>query len=238
MPSSTPSIVMSSYSSPGQVVEGVLRTLRASPCRSNILLPLLEKAREEELSQQTAVPNQVWIVCTSTDPAGKASIDFVLSCTQGPSKTYPIFIVPIMNCSTGTEYVRKRLAKMAHELFHKVQPGRVFSVFAPDVVTDIFCGEWAQLTGIGLAHNPVYYHAWFMRCTPASLKPSARPGLIGCQSRLATAEDASLVGDLCYQFALDSVSIPFCSLDVILRYLNDSLHSYSLNGKLGRRQTF
>lgn len=218
MPSPTQSYDVNVYRRASDVPDDVLKTLCDSPISGNIILPHLEQSRVGG----THPDGQVWIVCATTDSTSSiSSVDFILSCTDGKLGPLPVFIFTTLSCDISTPYIRKRLASLALALCGMIPQDRVFSVFAPDVVADDFTAQWTSLTGVALHSIPVYYHAWLMRCTRESFQASARERLPGCVLRLATQGDAPCVAELCYQFALDSVS----SIPLLVAYS----HPYPLS---------
>jgi hypothetical protein len=99
-------------------------------------------------------------------------------------------------------------------LHSAVGVSRVFSVFAPDPVTEMFTDLWVDLTGVDFVRDP-YYHAIFSVCTrrthidrSITIHPSLKYDI-----RPAVESDIAKVAELCYGFALGSVShfVPFCN---------------------------
>ena len=123
--------------------------------------------------------------------------------------SYPIFI--FVNTSTrhlSPEWLRSRLDVLIQRLLDQVDASRVFSVFAPEMVTHEFAQLWTYRTGIGSYREP-YYAAKLTYCTPATItrrRMTIFPDL-GYVPRLAEERDLRVVAELCRGFAATSVRL-------------------------------
>ncbi|KAG5219882.1 Acetyltransferase (GNAT) domain [Salix suchowensis] len=118
---------------------------------------------------------------------------------------YPIFIWAPPKAerrsdatSSLVEFLRKR-----------VPDKRVFSVFGPTDITQVFSSEWSKVTGVPILREP-YYDAYLARCTKNTLRQgtSTMPLPQGHKTRVATTGDLNDVAELCKQFA-DDESAPY-----------------------------
>jgi hypothetical protein len=92
-------------------------------------------------------------------------------------------------------------------LYSAVNVSRVFSVFAPDPVAEMFTELWMNLTGIRCVPQP-YYVATSSICTKHTFihKPEHTHSSLKYYICPAVDSDISDVAELCYGFALSSVS--------------------------------
>jgi hypothetical protein len=209
MPSILTTYVVETHHTPNAIPEHVWASLRANPCNSNIMLPHAEAAKSHA-GTENAPTSDIWISCStaSLPPA----VEFVLSCTSNHLGQYPIFIFTTLSPSEQTSAdVIPRLTSLANALLRSVPAQRVFSVFAPEAIASIFASIWTDITGVGLEthDNAEYYSAKLSYCTLKSFRPRRHTILpdIQYELRLANEKDLLPAANLCYGFALESVSI-------------------------------
>lgn len=112
-----------------EVLQDVGEELKAREGEANVILPLLLKRIKSPSpsSSSSSTSPEFWLVVRS-----RGSVDFVLSCTNGPMGTYPIFIWcgrPIRTMSN--DFIRERMNILAVRLLEALRhsPRRVYSVF-------------------------------------------------------------------------------------------------------------
>ena len=210
MPSVLLPYTIETFHSPNDIPDSIWNAWRDNPCNANVMLPHAEQSRSR--TRREARSSELWISCSSNPPSSPTSVDFVLSCTSNHLGHYPIFIFTTLPSEKHTsEDVIVRLTSMATTLFDLVPKERVFSIFAPESITRIFSSIWTDITGVGLerAEDPEYYAAKISYCTKSSFRPRSKSLLPGMQYELRQArnEDTLAVAQLCYNFAIESVSI-------------------------------
>ena len=178
----------------------VLQALENVATSANIMLPTFYKCLDSEKAGQSP-PGHLWVVIYSRP--GKVAL--VLSCTDGYMGAYPIFIIntnPIDNDDLAT-YIRLS----ALTLQRHVAIERVYSVFAPIRITELFTKIWTQLTGVQAETHP-YYDAKIscLRWHEGLEQPVIPSGSSMFEVGLATQADILAVAKLCHAFAIDSVS--------------------------------
>ncbi|KAK7057720.1 N-acetyltransferase domain-containing protein [Favolaschia claudopus] len=190
------------YYSASSLPDNVWDALKSHPQNSNCLLPVALKSLPREQTRDVVLRReQCWIVVSSL-----GVVDFVLSVTNGDIGTYPIFIFtthPIRDLTR--DFLFPRLQRLTEALRDAVPIERVYSVFAPDVVSHMFAELWGSLTGVQWYKDP-YYHANLTYCTKKSFinrQTTSFPGLV-YELRPAVESDLEAVASLCYQFAADS----------------------------------
>jgi hypothetical protein len=160
-----------------------------------------------ERNGKPALGDEIWVVCWCNQPT--PTIDFVLSCTNGPIGTYPVFIfTPHAFASLTDEFMLPRLTLLVHKLRQEVPTHRVYSVFAPEPVTKTFAKLWTLHTGIKTENEP-YYAALISYCTRETFsnrQMSMTPDLIS-EIRLAVEADIPSAARLCWGFAKESVCL-------------------------------
>ena len=180
---------------------------------ANVMLPNAESALRRESAGALPTLGQLWISLSSRSTFSDgvrpcATVDFVLSCTEWAMGTYPIFIFcnPVSLQMMLTTTLEARISMLADELSARVPIERVYSVFAPTLVTKIFARVWCNKTGAQI-ESEAYYSAIFSYCTEETLIQQTQPsdGLHDYVLRLANDWDVQAVADLCYGFALTSV---------------------------------
>lgn len=202
----TPRIVVSTYSSVQALPRKAWDTLHADPRRSNVILSHAEKALAKPVGDRPPAQKECWITCSTFDSPTAETIDFIISCTNNSIDSYPIFIYSTRHSSQlDEEFLHPRLSLLIEELHSAVGVSRVFSVFAPDPVTQMFTDLWGDLTGVDFVREP-YYHATFSICTRGThidrsmtIHPSLRYDI-----RPAVESDIPNVAELCLGFALGS----------------------------------
>ncbi|CAL1695213.1 unnamed protein product [Somion occarium] len=166
------------------------------------MFPHAEKCREIEARVHSLTPGQFWIVCMTNQGGGHIFVDFVLSCTEGPLGSYPIFIfTTIPHGRLTSDPAASRISSLAYHLSLSVPTRRVFSVFAPEPVAQIFASIWTEHNGIPL--DPIqaeYYAAKLMFCDRGTL----REGVTSPELRRAVVGDIPKAAQLCYEFAAKS----------------------------------
>ncbi|KAH9951033.1 hypothetical protein B0H21DRAFT_776417 [Amylocystis lapponica] len=186
-------------------------TLRHDPRSSNIILGPAEKARTRPASVASSRREDLWIVCATRRSGGASpSLEFILSCIQGPLGSYPIFIyTPFSSRQIRTESHRSRITSLVNALQKNVAPERVFSVFALEPITRMFAAIWRERTGVPLDGEPEYYAAKFSYCTRRTFcarQPTTFPDMT-YTLRPAVESDIRQAASLCYGFA--AASEPF-----------------------------
>jgi hypothetical protein len=148
-----------------------------------------------------------WIIVYSSD-SSPDKVDFILSCTQDEIHEYPIFIYSAHHSSLLDEdFLYPRLLLLSRALHAAVSVERVFSIFGPEPITQMFTDLWVELTGIPFVQVP-YYAATFAVCTKNShidrsltVHPSLKYDI-----RPAVESDIEDVAEMCFDFASLSVS--------------------------------
>jgi ribosomal protein S18 acetylase RimI-like enzyme len=182
---------------PAQVWEA----FESSPRSSNIMYAHASKTYQQEVAGGIPIPGQDWIVCSVDN-----HVELVLSCTENFLDSYPIFIFSVRPHSELTlSYIQPLVESLVYTLLDTVSPRRVYSVFAPEPITNLFASLWSGLTSIKCEPTP-YYAANLTYCTRATL--SDRRQTIFANSifdlRLAERADLEQVAELCYGFASES----------------------------------
>jgi len=206
--------IIRQYILASKLPEAVWTVFRSHAAAANTILPHALKVLQAEEQSQPA-GSQLWLVYFSPH------IEFIISCTEGPLGTYPIFIfTPIpFNKLAGTD-LDPPMSSLCRALLAAVGRQRVFSVFAVRPVTEAFVRQWSLLANITPVVQP-YYDAIFTFCTKKSLMHSKRIAAsqheihksarssrdITAEYRLASAKDIDQVAALCKDFAATSVSI-------------------------------
>lgn len=209
MPALVSKHVVRVYDHASQLPGTVWEAFRLREREANIMYP---HALKSCLYDGAPAP-QFWLTCSSyaASSDGRQTLDLVLSCTEGAMGSYPIFI--FANTSSrqlSPEWLRSRLDALIQRLLEHVDETRVFSVFAPEVVTREFAQMWTYHTEIGCYSEP-YYAAKLTYCTPATItrrRMTLFPDL-GYVPRLAEERDLRVVAELCRGFAATSVRLIF-----------------------------
>lgn len=184
------------------------QALERIPIDSSVILPTLDKCVELDRIGQSP-PDHWWIVVYS----GSNRVALVISCTGGYMGAYPILIVN-PNAIDYDDFV-SCIHLSAVTLQRHVPIERVYSVFAPIEIAQLFSRMWTQLTGIQPESQPYYdakisllrWHEGLHQSLTASETSMYEVGLAGPADILPIAK-------LCHGFASDSVShhsLPFPS---------------------------
>ncbi|KZT75098.1 hypothetical protein DAEQUDRAFT_734567 [Daedalea quercina L-15889] len=206
MPSVASSHTVTAYTSARDLPQEVWTALYENQRNSNVMLPYAKKARQDPA---LCVGSNVWLVCSTSLPGSRTTtVDFVLSCTEGPLGSYPIFIyTPTPYTQLDAQHYVPRLRSLVQSLQESVPPERVFSVFAFDVIARTFASLWTKTTGIGLERDPEYYAANFTYCTKATFQSrrlAAPRDVAYYDLRRAGKDDLKHVAELCRGFAATS----------------------------------
>ncbi|KAL0570276.1 hypothetical protein V5O48_011687 [Marasmius crinis-equi] len=188
------------FLSASDIPSPVMEALQGRAVDANCILPSIIKALEGNAPSVAGQDSkQFWIVCSS----GR-DVELVLSCTNNVIDTYPIFIVSLRQLSDG--YLRPRIYEMVQKFLTVSPAARVFSIFAPHDVAQIFTQTWYEVTGIKSYPEP-YYAAKLSYCTKDTFNNRSLTYNPAWELRPAEAADLPRVADLCRQFA--STSEPF-----------------------------
>ncbi|KAG8962937.1 hypothetical protein FRC03_003607 [Tulasnella sp. 419] len=151
----------------------------------------------------------MWLVLSSTSRGQSTrTVDFILSCTNGPLGSYPIFIWSSRPVNTlSRDFIHSRIGLLAEHLKYALPSSRrVYSVFAPTIISQAFSKAWSALTCSIPVEDP-YYHATLSTVTLESLRwqddLNRREVAPHCL-RPATMEDLMGVAYLCFEFAATS----------------------------------
>jgi hypothetical protein len=208
MPSAIPKHSVHVYHHASQIPYHVWAAFRQHERDSNIMYPHALKSSAADGSEGV----QLWITCsTFTSASREPLLDLVLSCTEGPLGSYPIFLFATAPFDElDAEFLRPRLDAIIQELLEHIHPSRVFSVFAPEPVTREFAALWTSFTGIGSYHEP-YYSAKLAYCTSSTLSRRRMTLFTDLHyvPRIARDSDIAVIADLCQGFAMTSVSNPY-----------------------------
>jgi len=201
------SLFIETFTCASAITDIVWEALKAKPRDSNTILPHALKSLAEEKSGELPTSNERWIVCSSYN---SHTVDLVLSCTEGPMGSYPIFIFSTRPFADLTEeYLLPRLDALVRAVYEEVPIERVYSVFAPDPITQLFVSLWTEATGVQSYTDEPYYAAKLSYCTRRSIvnrQTTVHPDLV-YDLRPAVDDDILDVAELCHKFAADCVSI-------------------------------
>lgn len=176
------------------------QALQRVPTSANLILPILNKCVELDMAGRSP-PGHLWIVIYS----GPGRVALVLSCTDGYTGAYPIFIVDTqaIDDTQLTSFVHLSVLTLQRH----IPIERVYSVFAPIRIAQLFSRMWTQLTGVQAEAQP-YYDAkisclqWHDNLQQSAT--SSENGII-FEVGLATYVDIHPVARLFHAFASDSV---------------------------------
>ena len=177
------------------------KALESAPVDSSVILSTLYKCLELDKVGQSPL-DHLWIAIYSR----LGTVALVLSCTDGYMGAYPVFIVntnPIDDNDFTSCINQSALTLQRH-----VPIERVYSVFGPIKITQLFSRTWTQLTGVQAEVDP-YYDAKIscLRRRHESLQQPVIPSESNTfEVGLATRADISDIAKLCHAFASDSVS--------------------------------
>jgi hypothetical protein len=205
MPSLPSGHSTTTFSRASDLPEPVWQALRSNARNANIILPAALKILAAEQSPGFNQTN-VWITCTSQKPP--FPIEFIVSCTEGYMGAYPLFIMTTLPFDQLTDDYIQPCIKMLADAVKKAAPvQRVYSIFAPEPITNLFVDAWTTLTGIK-SHDEAYYAANITYCTRRSFinrQASIHPS-ITYDIRPAEPGDINEIAELCFAFAEDAVS--------------------------------
>ncbi|KAF8870886.1 hypothetical protein BD779DRAFT_1578477 [Infundibulicybe gibba] len=167
--------------------DSIVRGFRSHARNANIILPSSYNPLTPNAPEVRSADS--WIVLTTL---------IVLSCSEGMMGAYPVFLFTTLPSRTITdEIIVPRLQLLVEALQKAVPWHRVYSVFAPKLVSCRFTELWTRATGIHPEPEP-YYAAKISFCTNATLaeaQPAVAPANFG---------DIPEVAGLCYIFAAES----------------------------------
>ena len=149
-----------------------------------------------------ALDSQLWIVYQLN-----GNIEYVLAVTEGPMGPYPAFVFTTKHAKdlTGPLF-DSQMEELAQELHARVDPRRIYSVFAIQPICTKFCDIWTRLTGIPIVDGP-YYDSLLSYCTRQTLRhDNQRPAPHDFEIRPATPGDIEMVAVMCQGFSEESVS--------------------------------
>jgi hypothetical protein len=177
----------------------VLKALESVPVDASVILPTFYKCLELDKAGRSP-RDHLWLAVYTR----QGTVALVLSCTDGYMGAYPVFIV---NTSSIDE---NDLASYIHlsalTLQRHVPIERVYSVFGPIKITQLFSGMWTQLTGVQAEAQP-YYDAKISCLRRESLQQPVTPPESGTfELGPATEADILPIAKSCHSFAIDSVS--------------------------------
>jgi hypothetical protein len=176
------------------------KALEGVPVEASVILPTFNKCLELDKAGRSPL-DHLWIAIYSR----LGTVALVLSCTDGYMGAYPVFIVntsPI-NDNDFASYIHQS----ALTLQRHVPIERVYSVFGPIKITQLFCGMWTQLTGVQAEKYP-YYDAKIscLRRRESLQQPVTPLESSTSEVGLATQADILAIAESCYAFASDYVS--------------------------------
>lgn len=152
----------------------------------------------------------MWLVLSTTFPGQESgTVDFVLSCTNGPLGSYPIFIWSSKPVSyLSREFIQLRVNRLAEHLKYALPSSRrAYSVFAPKIVAQAFSKAWSAVTRSVPVEEP-YYHATQATVSIESFRWqddfSNRREIPRHNLRPAVVGDEMGIAYLCYEFAATS----------------------------------
>lgn len=211
MPSITSTVEESSleinvYDLPSAIPLEIWEALRSNAVRTNVVLPLAEKALSKE-SSRVVDEDQLWISCVSKDFEGRRIVDFVLSCSKSEMGEYPIFVVATVPSSQLTDdFITPRIHSLILAMQSYIPPERVYSVFAPEPVAILFAELWTEISGIS-HYETSYYAAKLSYCNRRSFRNRQATEAAGGRTyklRPAVSSDVDAVARLCLGFAQGS----------------------------------
>jgi len=207
--------------------DDVWAILRVHASRANVILPHAEKVFGIQPFTPVIVSDeQLWLIYTKP---GTSSIQFVLSCTEGPMGKYPVFIVPTIPIPQLTsELLEESMGALCSALLSEpdFKRERVFSIFSVNLVAEAFARAWVKHTGINRIEEP-YYNAILSTCSKSTLAPASFSQDHTVIERPAVPQDAQKLALLCHAFAATSVCLLLYFLEET--FINEpicSLHSF------------
>src|SRR5215471_952647 len=108
MPALTSATTTATYTAASSLPEAVWTSFKSNARNANIMDAHAAKALARERAGEVPSRDELWIVCYTNN-----TIDFVLSCTNGPLGKYPIFIfTPLPYHQLSEEFVRFRIQRL------------------------------------------------------------------------------------------------------------------------------
>jgi len=216
---------LSAYTHASDIPQRVLDALEHHAYSANVVLPQILKSRESQVKG-----DQLWIVYELN-----GEVVYILTVTEGPMGSYPAFIVTTKRIEdlAGPSF-DPQMEELARGLHDRVNPRRIYSVFAVQPICAKFCDIWSQLTGTAIVRIP-YYDSLISYCTRQTLRTdNQRPAPHDFQLRLAEPGDIKMVALMCQGFSEESVR--HFSLSKYRIVLTDhSSHSYSIRVEQEKR---
>ncbi|KAG2157937.1 uncharacterized protein EDB93DRAFT_736213 [Suillus bovinus] len=122
-----------------------------------MILPHAEKVSSHPEFQPGS--EQFWLVYSEPTTS---NIRFILSCTEGPLGTYPLFIIPVSPIELSLELLQGSMEAFCDALLKDVdfKRQRVFSVFSVEPVAEAFASAWEKIAEVKRINKP-YYDAFF-----------------------------------------------------------------------------
>ena len=207
------------FTDPRNLLKAVGIDLETRAKESNIVYAHAYKLASQLRSNKSAsiAPGQFWITCHSRQN-DVTTLEFVLSCTEGPLGPYPVFIYahrPNWQSSssscTSRAHLNTGISTLAKTLHGLVPPARVFSIFSLTPVTHAFATEWTTLIkGIYPVTTNPWYAATSSYCTVETIRRSTTTTTIAANDggipsehvmRRATMDDLDQCAALCEVFA-------------------------------------
>lgn len=174
------------------------QALERTPIIASVMLSTLNKCIALDTAGQSP-PGHWWIVIYSGP-----KVALVLSCTDGYMGKYPIFIVDT-NVMDEKDFIPS-IQLLAHTLQRHVPIERVYSVYGPIEIAQLFSKIWTQSTGVQPEPEP-YYDAKISWLRYQDLQQSVTDSESSkFEVGLAGPTDIGQIAKLCYMFASDSVS--------------------------------
>ncbi|RDB25406.1 hypothetical protein Hypma_007459 [Hypsizygus marmoreus] len=177
-------------------------TLKSNARNANVILPQALKAYTAEADNPGYRRENVWITCSS-----RSNILFILAITEGYTGAYPVFIMTTLPFHRLTDSsIRPCINVLIKALLDaRVPRHRVYSVFAPEPITELFAAEWEHVTGIRRESDP-YYAAKITYCTLDKLdkRSSTVDQSFGYNLRPAVLGDIPAISELGFLFAEES----------------------------------
>ncbi|TFY55248.1 hypothetical protein EVG20_g9390 [Dentipellis fragilis] len=205
MPSIASTHSVKVYRHPSAFPQQVWDALSQNEQAANVMLPHATKAKVAGAND-----SQLWMTCSTFRSArDDPDLDLILSCTEGPLGSYPVFIIPTAPFhDLHDEYLYPRLELLISRILLEIPQERIFSVFAPEPISIAFTKLWSCRTGVGYYEEP-YYAAQLTYCTSETFvdrRATMFPDVVYVP-RKATEEDVASVAPLCQGFA--ETSAPF-----------------------------
>lgn len=178
------------------------KALESVPIDASVILPTFYKCLELDKVGRSPL-DHIWIAIYSRP----GTVALVLSCTDGYMGAYPVFIVNT-NPIDDNE-LASCIHLLALTLQRHVPIERVYSVFAPIKITQLFSRMWTHLTGVQAEEQP-YYDSKISCLRRGSLQQPVIPSESSTfEVGLATPADVLPIAKSCHSFAMDSVSRRF-----------------------------